>query len=234
MKRGVAKLPVIPVRGEASHRSEQVTQLLYGEEFEVIQEKGEFYKIKMAFDGYEGYISTNQFAETENCDKPVVITSVAFPVPEQPHLQLSPGSEVCKKAVTSLHSSLDPPELMSTLQLFLGVPYLWGGRSIWGIDCSGFVQVAAKMHGRKLPRDASQQIEEGDKVNFSDSRLGDLAFFEENGKITHVGIVLSDNRIVHASGSVRIDTLTSDGIQKSDSEKTHNLVRINRVQYLFG
>ncbi|MFL5753049.1 MAG: C40 family peptidase, partial [Bacteroidia bacterium] len=111
---------------------------------------------------------------------------------------------------------------------FLNAPYLWGGRSIMGIDCSGFTQLVYKLNGYKLPRDAYQQAELGTPLSFvEEAEAGDLAFFDnEEGRITHVGIVLSDQRIIHASGKVRIDKFDHYGIFHSDRRKYSHLLRV--------
>ena len=126
------------------------------------------------------------------------------------------------------------PEMMiDYAKMLLGAPYLWGGRTAFGIDCSGLVQVCARMAGLLLPRDASQQVKEGELVYFlQETQPGDLAFFgEEDGHITHVGIILGDEQIIHCSGQVRIDYLDQTGIfNKEKNEHTHRLQVIKRMK----
>ena len=100
-----------------------------------------------------------------------------------------------------------------------------------GVDCSGFVQTVFKMLGVPLLRDAWQQQEQGTAVEFPEMSEGDLAFFHnEKGRIVHVGIVLEGGKIMHASGKVRIDALTNEGIIHAQSGKqTHSLHSIKRI-----
>jgi cell wall-associated NlpC family hydrolase len=121
--------------------------------------------------------------------------------------------------------------LAAVYQHFLNSPYLWGGKSVFGIDCSGFVQQVLKMFGIKLLRDAYLQAEQGQPVqSLQEAKLGDLAFFQnEKGKVTHVGIMLDEGKIIHASGQVRIDTLNKDGIVTEAGERTHSLHSVRRI-----
>jgi len=112
----------------------------------------------------------------------------------------------------------------------LNAPYLWGGKSFFGIDCSGFTQQVFRFLDKRLPRDAYQQAEEGMTVEFDETEVGDLAFFANaSGKITHVGIILENMQIIHAHGAVRLDELTKEGIFSADKGGiTHYLTVIKR------
>ena len=116
--------------------------------------------------------------------------------------------------------------------MYLNSPYLWGGRSPFGIDCSGFTQMVFKLNGIKLPRDAYEQAEIGKTLNFiEETQKGDLAFFDnEEGKIIHTGIIIDKNKIIHSSGKVRIDNLDHYGIFNAETGKySHNLRLIKKV-----
>ena len=134
--------------------------------------------------------------------------------------------------VASLKQKKTAHDIISTAYLFLHAPYLWGGKSPFGIDCSGFTQLVYKLNGYKLPRDAYQQVELGMPLSFvEEAEAGDLAFFDnEEGKIVHVGILLGDNRIIHASGCVKTDPFDHYGIFSAErGGYTHNLRVIKNI-----
>ena len=117
-------------------------------------------------------------------------------------------------------------DLVKTAFMYLNAPYLWGGKTPFGIDCSGFTQMVYKLNGYSLLRDASQQATQGEALSFiEESEAGDLAFFDnDEGVITHVGIIMEDNYIIHSSGKVRIDRLDHLGIFNPDTQRhTHKL-----------
>lgn len=247
-------VPAAPVRRKPAHRREMVNQLLFGESVRVLKEKGPLWvKIKSLHDGYEGWLTRTLLEET---DGETAGTSSAF-VAADPLNLLSAGD---RKMNIPLGSSLPFFEngslrLAGTTYLFTGhylkrdgqtadgalierlalpwlnAPYLWGGRTLLGVDCSGFVQVVYKQAGIDLPRDAWQQAQEGKAVKkFAEARAGDLAFFDRGEEIVHVGIVLSDEKIIHASGRVRTDQLTRKGIIDTETGKrTLKLRAIRRV-----
>ena len=230
MSKGICTVSVAPIRAQHSHQSEMTSQLLYGETFEIIKEAGDFLKIKMDFDGYEGYVSKHQistsFEEKIFEIKPEIIseTFIIAHLPEGKML-LSRGSEIrLKSDRNTIKLSLE--NIAETAKSFLNFPYLWSGRSFFGVDCSGFVQLVYKVHDISLPRDSAHQAQIGEVLSFvEESKPGDLAFFEnEEGLITHVGMMLNNHEIIHAFGKVRIDSLDSTGIFNKDLNKhTHKL-----------
>lgn len=231
MQKAICTVTVAPVRAENSDKAEIVTQLLYGESLDVLEVDKNWTKIKMHYDGYEGWMDTKQYktlSEEELFARKTTIITEDFSsvMMQDGKTMLSMGSEVEFPAVAGRRSHDLRESIALTAKEFLNVPYLWGGRSFFGIDCSGFTQLVFKIHDKKLPRDAYQQAEVGEVLSFvEESQPGDLAFFENSeGKITHVGIMLEDQKIIHASGKVRIDTLDSSGIFNQELNKhTHRL-----------
>ncbi|MCS6933920.1 MAG: C40 family peptidase [Chitinophagales bacterium] len=252
---GCCTLSAVPVRAEPGHRSEMINQLLFADTYHVLSEQNGWLRIATFHDGYEGWIHSNQHTplktkpekETVARQPAVVYDLVSLisyqgrtvlitcgtSLPEFDGLNFRLVKEKITfngQAVKAGQSNITMVEKIASR--FLGVPYLWGGRSPFGIDCSGFTQVVFKFMGVNMPRDAYQQAVQGEIVNFvSETKPGDLAFFSnEEGKIIHVGIVLSDERIIHASGRVRIDRLDHFGIFNQEIGKyTHQLKIIKRV-----
>lgn len=254
--KGIARLSIIPVRADHSDKAEMVTQLLFGDHYTVtgLSKNGKWLRIQLYFDQYEGWIDAKQhhaisneyFDQINHSDYKIATDLVSTILFNKHQTNVVIGSilpistnEIFKVEEQlafngeskSLSSKRDGDYLKQVSFKFLNSPYLWGGRSPFGIDCSGFSQIVYKICGYKIPRDASQQIAKGEEVAFDDSALGDLAFFEnEAGSVTHVGIVLNDQQIIHASGKVRIDTLKKDGIYSIDNGvKTHNLSAIKHI-----
>ena len=127
---------------------------------------------------------------------------------------------------------LNQQNLLQTVRFFLNVPYLWGGKNALGMDCSGFTQVIMSLFGRSLLRNASEQATQGEPVSsLSECKAGDLVFFDhEDGKISHVGIVIDSERVIHCSGRVKVERLDETGIFSSEQgQYTHHLVQLRRV-----
>lgn len=255
-KYGISELSIIPVRKEPSEKSEMVTQILFGETFQILEETKSWSFIKIEFDNYEGWVSTNciQFISEEvfnqigksnsyiinnlfdtivnekNNQKSILPLGSTLPNfnPSEKSFQFGNNQY---KLITS-DTVIEKKDIVSLAKLFLNAPYLWGGKNPFGIDCSGLVQIIYKVIGVIIPRDANQQVKMGNNINFiSDSNPGDLAFFDDaEGNIIHVGIIISPNEIIHASGKVRIDSLDQQGIYNKDlNDYSHKLRIIKRI-----
>ena len=235
--KAIASVSVAPVRAENSDRAEIVTQLLFGESCDILEVDKNWTKIKIHFDGYEGWVDTKQVSPISDADfikrktKTVTENFINYQHNGEKTL-LSIGSEIESDNQKDTKNNFDKENLKKTTLEFLNVPYLWGGRSFFGIDCSGFTQIVYKVNGIQLPRDAYQQAEVGEVLNFiEEAEIGDLAFFEnEEGRIIHVGIMLENQKIIHAHGKVRIDDLDCIGIFNKDQNKhTHKLRFVKRI-----
>lgn len=237
MNKGVCTVTVAPVRAENSDRAEIVTEILFGESADILEVNKNWTKIKMHYDGYEGWMDTKQIKTVSDeylANRKVTVVTEDFSsvLMKDGKTLLSMGSEVEFPVVASKRSHNLRESIALTAKEFINVPYLWGGKSFFAVDCSGFTQLVFKIHDIKLPRDASQQVEVGESLTFvEESEMGDLAFFENaEGKIIHVGIMLDNQRIIHASGKVRIDTLDSSGIfNKELNQHTHKLRVIKKL-----
>ena len=248
MKYGICNLSIVPLRAEAADSSELVTQVLYGEVFKVLESRKKWSRIRLAFDSYEAWIDNKQFLfiEEENYkdisrQTPIVCEDLVDMVSTKDNQMLSivMGSSLNGLAIlnhdfegSSVEAKFAKDNLINTALLYLNTPYLWGGKTPFGIDCSGFTQMVYKLNGYPLKRDASQQVEQGEALSFiEESEPGDLAFFDNaEGDITHVGIIMKDNYIIHAHGKVRIDRLDHTGIFNiQTSLHTHKLRVIKRI-----
>ena len=219
MEKGICHVAQIPVRGEPRSSAEMVTQLLYGETYTIIDQEEDWYKIRMDYDGYEGWLSDSSI-----CNYIKRQTYIQKGIFENNQNDIDKGTVISSMGSELQFVGLNAQYLrvVELAKLFLGTPYLWGGRHFSGIDCSGFVQVIYKVLGVKLPRDASQQQKVGKPVAFDNLFEGDLVFFHKNERIGHVGISLGNGKVIHSHGMVRIDKLTKEGIFDSDTElQTH-------------
>lgn len=245
---GICLQPYIPVRAENSEQSEMVTQLLFGEICRIQNRDSvsRFCNIKNLNDGYEGWIDekTINFLTDSDFNKiidlPIKITrDRQFRVVDKLkcELWLSAGSTLRIEPGNNIYGTLsmyshDLQELKKRQLMeeasheWVNVSYIWGGKSTFGTDCSGLIQNIFKQAGLDIPRDAGEQSLQGKSVNFVfEAQPGDLAFFDnEEGIITHVGMILSGNRILHASGKVRIDLFDQQGIySREKGNYTHKL-----------
>lgn len=252
MSYGICTLSVIPCRKEPASTSEMVTQLLFGETYTIVEEGEDWIQITTNYDNYPCWISAKQHSRITDSDFKSLTsrilsselvqvisnttTNSVFPLtigaslPNFKNGKLNIGDVDYSFEGQTVDSTVKRTvnDLKATAYLFLNAPYLWGGRSPFGIDCSGFTQLVYKLNGYQLPRDASQQVELGTPLSFvEEAEAGDLAFFDnEEGNIVHVGMVLENQQIIHASGCVRIDKFDHYGIFHSDNKKYSHMLRV--------
>jgi gamma-D-glutamyl-L-lysine dipeptidyl-peptidase len=258
MKFGMCNLSMVAVRRESSHRSEMVTQLLFGELFEITDKTDNWVRVKLIYDSYEGWVDSKQFmplyyetfdrlsnfGTSITLDLAHVLTdvqrNVMIPVvlgSSLPHVAnnifyIEDDKYIYEGNVRPVKEEASIEKIVENAFMYHDAPYLWGGRSPFGIDCSGFTQMTYKLSGIKMLRDANQQATQGTTVEFiTEAMPGDLAFFDdEEGNIVHTGIALANSQIIHASGKVRVDSLDHEGIYNAQLKKyTHRLRIIKRI-----
>ncbi|MBP1616504.1 MAG: hypothetical protein H6Q14_331 [Bacteroidetes bacterium] len=251
---------IVPVRREPKESSEMVSQLLFGEFGSVLELGDSFFCIKNHFDAYVGWVDAKMILEISKEEYGNLLSKSVYRINVPlidamnesdnsvlrlpggavlPYFDANAGTfgfgEKLRYKVSSGFvneaNMAKPDGIVAVAGLFLNAPYLWGGKNVFGIDCSGFVQVVASINGYSLPRDASMQAEVGQGVSFlKDAAPGDLAFFEKKGKISHVGILLSPETIIHASGHVKVEKIDDTGILSSISgEYTHYLAAVKTL-----
>lgn len=258
MGHGIVYTSCIAVRKEASERSEMASQLLFGEIFEVLDSLPGWFLVRNEYDSYEGWISRSgcglldendlqKYRAYTNCIQSQSFLSLQRAAGEE--RMLVPAGSVLyydEKLPLRVHCGgsyrMEKPcretsgdlsdRILKTGKQFLNIPYLWGGKSTYGTDCSGLVQTIMKIVGFPLARDTSVQVTEGSALNMlPEARTGDLVFFDnEEGEIVHVGLLMEPGLVLHASGQVRIDPIDHQGIYNRELKRyTHKLRVIKRI-----
>ena len=253
MKYGISNLSIVPMRNDPADQSEMVNQILFGEHFKILETRKKWSKIRLSHDSYEGWICNKQWIELseenyKQLDKEIstITTDILDIISRDQHQPIVIGSilpfyksghaiintEMYQFNGLTTQGFIEKKKIVENALLYLNAPYLWGGRSPLGIDCSGFIQMVYRLQGVDLPRDAYQQAEVGNSLSFiEESEPGDLAFFDNNeGIVIHVGIILEDNHIIHSSGKVRIDRIDQQGIFNTElGTHTHKLRLIKSI-----
>lgn len=248
MQYGICNLSIVPLRLEPSDGCEMVSQLLYGEHFKVLEQRANWSRVRIAFDSYEGWINNNQFLIISEDDygrfhseEPVFSADlIELIVDRNQNLIPVPLGSVLNFVSFLQHThdgkkvsgESSKENILKTAFLYLNAPHLWGGKTPFGIDASGFTQMVYKLNGYKLSRDASQQARQGESLSFiEECEPGDLAFFDDKeGLINHVGVMMHDNYIIHAYGKVRIDRIDHSGIYNAELRRhTHRLRVIKKI-----
>jgi cell wall-associated NlpC family hydrolase len=224
-----------------------VSQLVFGESCIAVEpaEKG-FVKVTCIHDGYQGYCTENQLMASREEPEQESVHAVAAEWSNTVYTAAGvpmqvPMGALFPKAFDGhfyveddfLHPFYEWNEenIRKISKMYLNTPYLWGGRTVFGADCSGFVQMVMRFFNKELPRDASHQATIGDEIGMEDIICGDLAFFVLAGKVVHVGLLLDRETIIHAYGKVRIDRFDREGIVNSDTGvRTHSLHSVRRIK----
>jgi gamma-D-glutamyl-L-lysine dipeptidyl-peptidase len=254
---GVCRLSIVSVRKDPNHRSELTTQLLFGDDYEVLERSEDklWLKIRIHFDHYEGWIDSRQhhtitrehfdyisradFKVSTDLTSSILYNKTPLPIVMGSIIPIS-STELFKMEeqfafngeAKSIGQKREFEFLRAIAVKYLNAPYLWGGKSPFGMDCSGFVQMVFKISGYRLPRDAWQQALHGKPVHeFSEVQFGDVAFFKnDEEKIVHTGIVIGENKIIHASGRVRIDYFNEEGIVNVETRSySHTFAYVRRI-----
>ncbi len=257
MSYAICPLSSAPLRSSPSHKSEMVSQLLFGETVEILETKGrQWAQVRLSDDNFIGWISLNQLEAITPSEWEAYRQSFAFvldpwctvmhndfflPLCLGARLPLFDGIrfQLGDKSFTFSGQAVFPQDIQAGSELiiklarrYLNAPFIWGGRTTMGVDSPGLVQVVYRIAGIKLPRESFQQVLHGETVDFVDqAKPGDLAFFENRfERINHTGIVLPDGQILHVAGKVRIDVLDHFGIYNKEQGKyTHRLRIVRRV-----
>ncbi len=242
----ICKLSIVPIRKSPSDQSEQVSQLLFGEQVFIENQKKDWYAVKCIHDDYQGFVDKKQVNIISKLMKAAYIVNVPFLqifdqnivlgsyINEEEIMRLK-SLELGADYISNIKKPIDASYLIKNAKKFLNTPYLWGGRSPMGVDCSGFTQIIYRLSGINLKRDAYQQAELGKPVeSLNNLRSGDLAFFNKgkNDKITHVGLVIKEDnqlKIIHASGWVQINDFNIDGIWDKNGELSHHYLFSRRI-----
>lgn len=251
MKFGICNLNSVAMRIEPCSTSEMTSQILFGETFKIINTKGEWIKIVLDFDCFEGWVLKNQISilDHENYSKidsnnsvvsnelltyvtgknnTLQTISLGASLPVFSNNSFSINEDIFHFDGNVNAKKLTKNNIVTTAYMYLNTPFLWGGRTPFGIDCSGFTQMVYKINGYSLLRDASFQASQGEVLSFIEESVpGDLAFFDNReGEIIHVGIILEDNYIIHCHGKVRIDRLDQSGIYNVDTKRHSHKLRV--------
>jgi hypothetical protein len=242
---GICLLSWIPLRKSPQSSSEMVSSVIYGETYRVVAEIEDWFEIVTDFDTYKGYIAKEQFSEFDSkkhmfqhivSDAYITTNIKGLPpiIAGGALLDVMQLSDDLKKNTTRVDFSekkvISGNKIVETAKKFLGINYLWGGRTYAGIDCSGLTQIVYKINGIKIPRDSQPQSNFCEKISFENLDLGNLIFFGKNKeKISHVGIFLGNNQVIHASGEVRIDEVDKNGIKKQDGNYSHQYIQSGKV-----
>lgn len=266
VEEGIILHSIVPLRAEGSECAEQLTQLLFGETVDVLEEAERWIRVRNDADGMEGWVDFKMLTKMSDEEfagySAVLRESTAFvrmpmayalSMNNSQTIPLAAGTRLPKYEngtfeVLGVPFRIDPSmvlekpmplnqdSLMQLSRFFLNTPYLWGGKNALGMDCSGLTQVLLSLMGVQILRNASEQATQGEPVaSLSEARPCDLVFFDKHGRVTHVGILLTQDTVLHCSGRVKVEKIDEEGIVSSENntlykvgDHTHHLCAIRR------
>lgn len=243
MQKGTCLISYVPLRAEPRSGAEMVSSILFGESYSILEKQDDWLKIQMDFDQYIGWISSGSYSEYRDynivndaliLEASSVHQKILLPcgamLPESDSFDIDGSTFTIVKKLKTNHHLPHKLRIIKTVQNFLNTPYLWGGRSFMGIDCSGLMQVALKANGINIPRDTSQQINEGEEVEFGQHQSCDLVFFSKPGKtnVSHVGMVIDNHTVIHSSSKVQLSEFNREGLMMN-GEMAYKTICIKRI-----
>jgi len=252
MERFICENVFVPLRYGPSHKSEMLSQVLFGEKYTIVEKAGKWIKIETLFDKYMGWIDMDHLQHSPDeessyghvLNRPLLcfkndLTKMVLEAgceifnPDLEQKLFAIGKNIYKTSADFNNKYISTSDTFQDTALkFINSPYIWGGRIPSGIDCSGLTQLVYKIQEKAIPRDSWQQAEAGRNIDFIDeTKPGDLVFFDnERGRISHVGMIFAKGLVIHASGRVRIDSIDHQGIFKPEiNTYSHKLRTIRRI-----
>ena len=270
MVKGIILHSIVPLRAEGSEESEQLTQLLFGETVDVLEEAERWIRVRNDADRMEGWVDFKMLTKMSDDEfrdyssrlehsTAMVRMPMAYALSRNngQTIPMAAGTRLCDYktadgyghfSILGVPFTIDPgmvleaplplnqDSLMNLSRLFLNTPYLWGGKNALGMDCSGLTQVLLSLMGVQILRNASEQATQGTSVEtLRDAQPCDLVFFDKKGRVTHVGILLTNDTVLHCSGRVKVEKIDEEGIVSSENytlyrvgDHTHHLHSIKR------
>ena len=234
---------------EPTFKSELVNQSLYFDKVQILKQCDSWSLVKL-YDGYQGWVHSFYLSDTSYDEQPnhmvdslysknqfsILSFGTTLPIMDKKENKIksiNPTSEIDWYLIDGKSLVNKRKEVVNYAKQFLGVPYLWGGRSSFGIDCSGLIQLIFHVAGIKFPRDTFEQINFNnlEEVNLKTAIAGDLVFFANNSIVNHVGLYIGNNEVIHSSGQVRCESFNTNAnnYSKKLKESFYKVISITNL-----